>query len=188
MPLLPARLLRRLRGAVAHDVAARHGLGLSTEARSTISEPSRSTHLGALLAMAAFVAKRAFRRAAALGVLPSAIAWLDVYALGLLFDRYLARARASRTARIGRDEARDVRKAIDRAIRRALSLRLRLEPGDVQVTAEDLRDLSTRLSDGILLALASVPGHLRRRLETAFDEVLAEASVAHGGSTGAAHV
>ena len=37
---------------------------------------------------------------------------------------------------------------------------------------EELRTFSTRLFDGVLLAAAAIPDHLRRRLEAAFDAVL----------------
>ena len=39
---------------------------------------------------------------------------------------------------------------------------------------EDLRNLPTRLFDGVLLAAAALPEHLRRRLEAAFDAALDE--------------
>ena len=68
-----------------------------------------------------------------------------------------------------------MRKAIDTALSRALSpkLELRPQPGNVEPT-EELRDLPTRLIDGILLAAAALPDHLQRRLESAFDDVLDE--------------
>ena len=40
LPWLPDSLLRRVRGALVHDVAVRHGLSLTREARDVLSEPS----------------------------------------------------------------------------------------------------------------------------------------------------
>lgn len=175
LPFVPGAVLKRVRGALAHDVAARYGLSLTDEARREMAAPSRTARSGALLATVAFVARRTFRRLGVLGLVPPAAAWLEVYALGLLFDRYLERVRASQAVRIHDGEAKLVRKAIDSAISRALSPRLDLPPRkDVSEPTEELRTLSTRLFDGVLLAAAAIPDHLQRRLEAAFDAVLDE--------------
>jgi hypothetical protein len=175
LPILPGAALRRVKGALAHDIASRHGLSLTEEARKEIAEPSRTARSGALLATIAFLTRRTLRRFGVLGLVPPVAAWLEVYALGLLFDRYLDRVRSSQTLRIHGAEATLVRKAIDAAVSRALSPKLELKPrhGTVE-PSEELRDFSTRLLDGILLAAAAVPDHLQRRLETAFDDVLDE--------------
>jgi hypothetical protein len=173
LPFVPGAVLKRVRGALAHDVAARHGLCLTDGARREMAEPSRAVKSGAILATIAFVARRTLRRFGILGVVPPIAAWLEVYALGLLFDRYLERVRASQALRIHESEAQLVRKAIDSAVSRALSPKLELPPRQgVNDPTEELRTLSTRLFDGLLLAAAAVPDHLRRRLETAFDAVL----------------
>jgi hypothetical protein len=173
VPFVPGAVLKRVRGALAHDVAARHGLSLTDEARREMAEPSRTARSGAILATIAFVVRRTFRRFGILGVVPPLAAWLEVYALGLLFDRYLERVRASQALRIHESEAQLVRKAIDSAISRALSPKLDLPPRQgVSAPTEELRTFSTRLLDGVLLAAAAVPDHLRRRLEAAFDAVL----------------
>jgi hypothetical protein len=178
MPFIPGAALRRVRGALAHDIAARHGLSLTDEGRKEISEASRAVRSGALLTTVAFFARRTLRRFGVLGIVPPIAAWLEVYALGLLFDRYLERVRSSQTVRIHGAEAKLVRKAIDTALSRAMSPKLELKPrhGDVE-PVEELRDFTTRLIDGILLAAAAVPDHLQRRLETAFDDVLDEEPV-----------
>jgi hypothetical protein len=175
LPIVPSVALRRVRGALAHDIAARHGLSLTVEARSEIAEPSPAARGGALLATLAFVARRTLRRFGFLGIVPPISAWLEVYALGLLFDRYLERVRSSQTVRIHGGEAKLVRKAIDTAVSRALSPKLELRPetGKIEPT-EELRDMPTRLLDGILLAAAALPDHVQRRLESAFDDVLDE--------------
>src|SRR5258706_7823405 len=178
LPFVPSVVLRRVRGALAHDVAARHGLSLTEEARMEISEPSSAARGGALLSTVAFLARRTFRRLSMLGVVPPLSAWLEVYALGLLFDRYLERVRSSQTVRIHAAEAKLVRRVIDTAVSRALSPKLELRARDGAVEpSEELRSFSTRLVDGLLLAVAAIPDHLQRRLETAFDIALDEEPV-----------
>jgi hypothetical protein len=173
LPFVPGAVLKRVRGALAHDVAARHGLSLTDEARREIEMPSRTARSGALLTTVAFFARRTLRRFGVLGLVPPITAWLEVYALGLLFDRYLERVRASQTLRIHEAEAQLVRKAIDTAISRALSPKLVLPPRQGEnIPTEELRTFSNRIFDGVLLAAAAVPDHLRRRLEAAFDAVL----------------
>jgi hypothetical protein len=175
LPFIPTAALRRVRGALVYDVATRHGLSLTEEARREMAEPSRAAQGGALFTTAMFVARRTLRRVGFLGLLPPFSAWLEVYALGLLFDRYLERVRSSKAVRIHGAEARLVRQAIDSAISRALSPRLEARPGlSPAEPSEDLRAMPTRVVDGILLSLAGVPDHIRRRLETAFDSALEE--------------
>jgi hypothetical protein len=173
LPYVPGAMLKRVRGALAHDIAARYGLSLTDGARREIAAPSRTARSGALLATVAFVARRTLRRFGLLGIVPPVTAWLEVYALGLLFDRYLERVRASQTLRIHETEAELVRKAIDNAVARALSPKLDLPPRQgASEPTEELRPMSTRIFDGVLLAAAAVPDHFRRRLEAAFDAVL----------------
>ncbi|MET0595435.1 MAG: hypothetical protein ABW133_22240 [Polyangiaceae bacterium] len=175
LPFVPSAVLKRIRGALAHDVATRYGLCLTQEARDELSAASRTSKGGAFVTTIAFFARRTLRRVGALGVLPPLTAWFEVYALGHLFDRYLCRARASQSLRIHEGEAKRVRAAIDRAVSRALSPKLELQPREsLNEPTEELRNFSTRLLDGFLLAIAAVPDHLRRRLETAFDLALAE--------------
>ncbi len=178
LPLLPPRLLSRIRGAVVHDVAGRHGLSLTQEARSVLSKASLATSGGAVLATLMFFAKRSYRQLGAVGILPPLSAWLDVYALGCLLDHYLARARTSATVRIDEAEARRIRDVIDRAVKRSFSPSLQVPPHSAheENATEDLRDTASRLSDGLLLAAAALPIILRRRLHAAFDEALATAS------------
>src|SRR5512140_298750 len=40
LPWVPDVVARRIRGALAHDVAGRHGLSLTAEARKVLAEPS----------------------------------------------------------------------------------------------------------------------------------------------------
>jgi hypothetical protein len=175
LPFIPAVVLKRIRGALAHDVATRYGLCLTQEARGELATASRAVQGGAFVTTVAFFARRTLRRLGAIAVLPPLTAWFEVYALGLLFDRYLSRIRSSQSLRIHEVEAKRVRAAIDSAVSRALSPKLETAPRDpLNEPTEELRDFPTRLLDGILLAAAAVPDLMRRRLETAFDTALAE--------------
>ena len=40
IPILPRRMMRSIRGAMAHDVCTQHGLALTAEARDVLSEPA----------------------------------------------------------------------------------------------------------------------------------------------------
>jgi hypothetical protein len=83
--------------------------------------------------------------------------------------------RSSQSLRIHEGEAKRVRGAIDAAVSRAFSPKLETAPRDpLNEPTEELRDFSTRLLDGILLAAAAMPDLMKRRLETAFDAALAE--------------
>jgi hypothetical protein len=181
LPAIPTALLRRVRGAVMQEVSTRHGLGFTAEARAWMSEPSKTVRRGAFVATAAFIAKRALHRLGMLGVLPPALAWLEVYALGVMFERYVGSFRQSPTVRIDLDEARTLRTAIDQATARVLSPGLKAERSSPSSPVEELRDLPTRVSDGILIGIASGPSYLRRRLETAFDHAMRESSAAPAG-------
>jgi hypothetical protein len=187
LPIVPDTALRRLRGAVAHEVAARRGLSLTDEARQALSDPSNEGRARRLLGEAAryFVA-RMLRRLGGLGVIPPIAASIEIYALGLLFDRYLDRVRDSPAVRVSEQEAREARSLIDRSVLRLLSPALRVKPRtpDMPSPAEELRTPSTRILDALVLGVAGLPVFLERRLEAAFDEVLAEGGGAWRDSNG----
>jgi plasmid stability protein len=178
LPWVPASLARRVRGALVHDVAARHGLSLTKEARDILSAPpgGETSPRGIVLQAAAFVGRKVVARFASLsplGVLVPVRAAVATWALGYLFDRYLETGRRERAVRIDAGEARRVRDAIDRAVVHALTAEPR--PEEVATAPEELRDTTTQLIDGVLGAAAAVPGWLVRRLDAAFDELLPEA-------------
>ncbi len=182
LPLVPAALLRRVRGVVVHEVASRHGLSLTDEARAALADPPEGTPRGALLSTVFFAVRRIVGRLGALGVLPPLAAWGEVASLGLLLDHYFANVRAVGLVRVDAVEAKRVRSAIDDAVARALSPSLDVPAAPAQAEApEDLRDDATRLTDTVLLAVASVPSHARRRLEAAFDAVAARAGLGRDG-------
>jgi hypothetical protein len=176
LPWIPDSLVRRVRGAVVHDVAVRHGLSLAPEARDVLCEPAGPDGPRGLLAQTArFIglrfATRAFTR-----VGPVRLVWpvrnaFRTYVLGHLFDRYLELGRTERAVRIDADEARRVRQAIDGALARALTIEAR--PSEEPTVIDDQRDAMTAFVDGLLGLAAGVPGRLVGRLDAAFDDLLA---------------
>lgn len=173
IPFLPDRVLSRVRGAMVYDIASRHGLSITTDARSTLSEPDSELRTK-LVRTAETIARQLLRRVRPLGVLASASRGLEIFALGLLFERYITKVRKSAALRVHHDEARLVREAIDRSILRAFSPSLKPATTTMGEGVEDLRDELTRWIDALLLTTAAVPSYMERRLEAAFDEVVAE--------------
>ncbi|MCC6557837.1 MAG: hypothetical protein IT372_33235 [Polyangiaceae bacterium] len=169
LPVVPDRLLARIRGAVAHDTAARHGLSLTGDARDLLARPGGDHNL--IRKAAEVVAGQLLRRISALGTVAAVARGLEVYALGHLLDRYITRVRPTGAVRIHGDEARRLRDAIDRASARALSPSLDAGLTVLPDGAEDLRDEFTRWIDALLLTGAGVPSYLERRLNAAFDEI-----------------
>lgn len=174
LPFVPTRLLRRIRGAIAHDVATRYGVSLQLDARAVLAEPDSSDARRAdLLRAATFVASRLLKRVGPLGFLAPALAALDSFALGHLLERYFARHRHLADRHMGRDEAASLRLSIDRALIRSISPELRTPVRDAgEPPPDDPRDETTRLTDGALLLAASLPEYLVRRLDAAFDAIM----------------
>jgi hypothetical protein len=173
IPFVPDRVLFRVRGALVHDIAARHGLSLTTDARAVFAEPDSETRTRVVRA-AESVLRQFLRRLRPLGVLTAASRGLEMYALGHLLERYITRARTSSAVRVHYEEARLVRDAIDRAVLRAFSPALRPATATMNEGSEDLRDELTRWVDALLLTSAALPSYLERRLDAAFDEIVAE--------------
>lgn len=174
VPVVPSRLLARIRGAIAHDVVARHGLSLTTDARILLAEPGGNQPV--YRKAAEMVAMELLRRLRGVGVIAAAAQGLEVYALGHLLDRYLATARPTGAARIHADEARRIRELINRAVARTISPTLNPAQMVLPAGAEDLRDEVTRWTDTLLLAGAAAPDYMERRLNAAFDDVVKSAS------------
>jgi hypothetical protein len=179
IPWVPDALTRRLRGALVHDIAIRHGLLLTRDARETLAEPSGPDGPRGMLAQALrFVgAKVALRAITGFG--PFGAIWplrnaLGTYVLGHLFDRYLEVSRTERSPRIELEEARRVRLAIDSALVRAVTVVT--SPAPDAAVIEDDRDPVTAVVDGLLGAAAGVPERLLRRLDAAFDDLLLHAN------------
>lgn len=176
LPWLPDSLVRRVRGALVHDVAVRHGLSLSRDARDVLCEPAGPDGPRGLLAQTVrFVglrlAGRALTRIGPFGLLWPVRNALQTWALGHLFDRYLELGRLERAVRIDAGEARRVRQAVDGALARALTVEA--PPADEPTVIDDQRDAGTMFVDGLLGLAAGVPARLVGRLDAAFDDLLA---------------
>ncbi len=179
LPWVPGILSRRVRGALVYDVAARHGISLEPAARDALVEPGGPGGASGAVAQAVrFVGvKLAMRTLAAVGpvrLLRPLRAALQTYVLGHLFDRYLCRRSVGSAAPMDACEARRVRAAIDGALARALTVDV--GPLAAPVSANDMRDETTVFIDGLLGFAAGVPERLTRRLDTAFDDILADTS------------
>jgi hypothetical protein len=176
LPFLPSTIERYLRGAVIQDVAARHGLSMTPDAREALA--AVLPHGGARRVLSGgttYFVRRFLRRMGPLGVLAPARVGTRIFALGLLFERYVQQVRRDPAVRVHADEARRLREAVDAAIVRAFSPSLTPSVlSSIPPLTEDFRDERTRFLDGILLAGASLPGYMVRRIEGAFDEVIAE--------------
>jgi len=176
LPWVPDALIRRVRGAIVHDVAVRHGLSLAPDARDVLCEPAGPDGPRGLVSQTVRffglrLAARALRRAP-----PMRMVWplrnaLQTYVLGHLFDRYLELGRTERAVRIDAGEARRVRQAIDGALARALTVEA--PAAEEPTVIDDQRDALTSLVDGLLSLVAGVPGRLLGRLDAAFDDLLA---------------
>ena len=174
LPFVPDRLVGRVRGALVHDVGSRHGVSFTSDARELLANAgSPGRHL--LVNAAENVARTLIRRfVAPLGVLSAGARGIEVFAFGLLLDRYLGEVRSPGSVRVQIEEARTIRSLIDRAVVRAVSPALHPALTTETRGAEDLRDELTRWSDALLLTSASVPSYVERRLEAAFDEIVRE--------------
>jgi uncharacterized protein (DUF697 family) len=174
IPFVPERLVATVRGSVVQDVAARHGLSLTRDARAALAE-ARGEAPARLLArrLLGVLSKTVLRRVGPLGFLTATATSFEVFALGHLFERWVERHRGSRAVRIHESEARRVRAFVDRATVHALSPSVTAKQLPASAIVEDLRDESTKIVDAVLLNAAGLPGWVVRRLEAAFDEVVA---------------
>ncbi len=170
LPWIPDLLAKRVRGTLVYDLAARHGFSLTPEARDVLADPSDGT-TGAVKA-ARFVGFKLLSRIGPLALVPPIQGAVVVLVLGHLFDRYL-QGRHEPAVRIDVTEARRVRAAIDGALVEALSVDVKL--GERGIAPEELRDSTTQLVDRVLSGAASLPGWLMRRLEVAFEKLIAAA-------------
>ena len=174
LPWVPDATVRRVRGALVHDLTSRHGLSLTHEARTILVEPNGTEGpRGFLKQGATFAISRVLGRIGPFAFIPP----------GALRARHL-RARASPPA-LPRDGAHRAlgphrhRGGAPRAPRDRSGAHLRAHDRGAGPRArtlrhapEDLREGSEQLVDGVLISIASMPGWLVRRLDAAFDEVL----------------
>lgn len=175
VPLVPDRVIYQIRGAIVQDVASRHGLSLTTEGRRALAESSSESPLRDVLKRGlGFLSKTFIKKLSPLSTLLTVGGAADVFVVGHLFERYLERHRSSKIVRVNGDEARAVRKLIETASMRALSPALRADPMPLLPPVEDMRDEFTRWVDTVILMSAGLPSYLERRLDSAFDAVIAE--------------
>lgn len=169
IPFVPGVMGSRLRGALVHDIARRHGLSLSKEAREILTTPFAPPILqGTIGRVVGFAAGRVLGRLGPLGLLSPVGSGALTYVLGRLFFRYVSEIREDRTVRIDAEEARTIRKAMENAIFRAASTQASTEHVEAG-EPEDVRDELTKLTDGLLATAASLPSWVTRRLDAAFD-------------------
>jgi hypothetical protein len=173
LPWLPDAFTRRVRGALAQDIAARHGLSITIEARDLLSEPAGTEGPRSLGGQAMrFVTRRLLGRFGPLAVVPPIRSGLETFVLGHLFARYLGGLRTERAVRIDVQEARALRRAIDRALVLAVSPDVHAPIDAAPHAPEELRDTFTQVVDGVLMTFAGAPEWMLRRIEAAFDEAL----------------
>lgn len=173
LPWVPDATVRRVRGALVHDLTSRHGLSLTHEARTILVEPNGTEGpRGFLKQGATFAISRVLGRVGPFAFIPPVRSALGTYVLGHLLQRYLETARTVRAVRIDVEEARRVRRAIDQALIYALTTEANGSREDPPFAPEDLRNNGEQIVDGFLISIASMPGWLVRRLDAAFDEVL----------------
>ncbi len=173
LPILPDRVLAHVRGAIAHETASRHGLSLSADARAMLAKPVSQDKVRAVLRKAIeMVTRRLLRRIGPLAPLAVGASALEVFALGLLLDRYFANVRTTGTLRVQESEAQRVRVAIDTTVLKAFYPSTQPQKLLLPEGVEDLRDEFTRWIDTLLVGGATLPSYLERRLVAAFDDVV----------------
>jgi hypothetical protein len=181
LPVVPRRILKRLRGAMAHDVCAGHGLALTTEAREVFAEPSAGGSKPGLGRDAIkWVASRALARVGPYATLVGPVRTaFETLAFGRLLDRYLEKYRSGglrgHVVRVDGDEARRVREVLDRATMRVIRPGLAAGEAMIPDPPEDYRDSLEKAIDTALIAAARLPEWIAARLDSALDDVMREA-------------
>lgn len=174
LPIIPSSMVARVRGALLHEVASRHGLSLTPEARKALSTSKVAfAGRGVVGGAVEFLVLRVLSRLGPLTLLPPLQSALVTFAIGHLFERYVHTARNATAARVDEVEARRVRAAIDRALVLSLTTSAKLDRLE-RGAPEELRDQLTQVTDSALEVVASLPAWVVRRLESAFDAAIAE--------------
>ena len=146
---------------------------MSTDARLALADTASNDRARAVLRSGVeFMARRLLNRLGPLAPLTAVVGTFEVFALGVLLERYVRRVRPGGTLRMHEAEAQRVRRAINTAVLRMLYPSTKPRRLMLQQSAEDLRDELTRWIDTFLLTSATIPSYLERRLEAAFDDVV----------------
>jgi hypothetical protein len=172
LPWIPGTATLRVRGALVHDIAARHHVSLTPEARRALADPSSERGPNLIKKMGGIIAGTVLSRLGPLAIIPPIRAAFGTFVLGHLFERYLG-SRRERSVRLDVLEARRVRGLIDEALLHALTAEVPAAPEHAESAPEEMREPTTQLVDGILIAAAGFPGFCVRKLEAAFDDLLA---------------
>lgn len=176
LPWLPEAAVRQIRGTLAHEVASRHGLSLTPEARRILASTSGvEGPRGVVTEALMFVSTKVLGRFGPLGFLSPIRFGVTTFLLGHLFQRYLETARRDRAARVDAEEARRVRRAIDQAILYVFTTEVEGDKFEIPRASEDLRDGKTQLFDSVLISVANLPSWLVHRVESSFDDLVANA-------------
>ncbi len=177
LPFLPDRVLRQLRGTVAHDTSTRHGISLTSDARDMLAAAHTHDRMRVMLRKGLqLLARRVLRRLGPFTPLTAAVGAVEVFALGHLLDRYFAQFRQRSSVRLQAAEATQLRQAIDRAVLNAFHPATEPTTLALSEANEDLRDEFTRWLDTLLLTTATLPNYVERRIEAAFDEIVGDYS------------
>ncbi len=173
LPWLPEAAVRQIRGTLAHEVATRHGLSLTPEARRILANTSGVEGPRGMLAEAfMFASTKVLGRFGPLGVLSPVRFGVTTFLLGHLFQRYLETVRRDRSVRVDAEEARKIRRALDLAILYVFTTEVDRDKFEIPRASEDLRDGTTQLLDSVLISLANLPAWLVRRVEASFDDLI----------------
>jgi hypothetical protein len=181
LPIVPHRVIRALRGALAHDVTLRFDLPLTPAARERLADPSSDGAQSGLLGEAlSYVSRRIVRRWSPVGaLLGPAREGFDTLALGRMLERYLSHHR-ERTiwqpvVRMEEAEAVVVRRCIDRATTAVWSPVMRGGSlfADEWTSESDLRDPLQKALDRAILSVSKLPEAFADRLDAAFDDAIA---------------
>ena len=177
IPVLPHRIVRRLRAALAHDVCAEHGIALTPEARLLLADPRppqrrRSVARDALQ----FMMTRTLARFTGVGAIYGPVrSGFEMLAFGRLLERYLELYRVApsraHALRMEAEEAAVIRAKIDDAIARVLRPGLESHITPKLLPSEDHRSTVDRAVDGAIIGASRLPEALARRLDAALDEI-----------------
>jgi len=179
LPILPRRILRTIRGAMAHDLCSQHGLALTAEARDALAEP----HAGGLPPgmgkdALAFVAGRMLSRFGGpyTMLLSPVRTAFETLAFGRLLDRYLDKYRSSgargRIVRIDGEEALEIRRVLDRATQRVIRPGLAATAELASEPPEDYRGSIEKAIDTAMITAARMPEWVSSRLDAALDDIM----------------